>query len=80
MARRLADGVAKKARLGWPIAANEVFPILPDRTIARLREAGAVFHPWSSDEAVVGAEEQMVRLVCSWATSEAEVERFLALI
>jgi threonine aldolase len=80
MARRLADGVARKARLGWTPEANEVFPVLPRPTVERLRGAGAVFHPWPSDEVETGADEETLRLVTSWATRPEEVEAFLALL
>ena len=79
-ARRLADGISRKARLGWPAEANEIFPILPKTTIARLRAAGASFHPWPAAEAEVGADEEMLRLVTSWATTAEDVERFLSLL
>jgi len=81
MARRLADGiVAAGARLGWTPQANEVFPVLPKATAARLRAAGAVFHPWPADEVQIGPDEEMGRLVTSWATSAESVERFLELL
>ncbi|HTJ56449.1 MAG TPA: beta-eliminating lyase-related protein [Devosiaceae bacterium] len=80
MAKRLADGFATKARLGWAPGANEVFPVLPKATIARLREAGASFHPWSASEVEAGPDEQLVRLVTAWATKVEEVDRFLGLV
>jgi len=81
MARRLADGiVAAGARLGWAPEANEVFPVLPKATAARLRSAGAVFHPWPADEVQIGPDEEMGRLVTSWVTTADEVERFLGLL
>jgi threonine aldolase len=80
MARRLAEGMTAKARLAWRSEANEVFAVLRRETISRLKTAGAVFHPWPTEEAIVGADEEAVRLVCSWATSEPEVEQFVALL
>lgn len=81
MAKRLADGIAASgARLGWQPGANEVFALVPKTAIARLRAAGAMFHPWSADEVLVGADEEMVRLVTSWATSADEVEQFLGML
>jgi threonine aldolase len=79
-ARRLAEGIARKARLGWMPEANEVFPILPRATTARLRAAGAFFHPWPAGEVEIGADEEMLRLVTSWATTDEDVERFLSLL
>jgi len=78
MAARLGAGLGNKARLAWESQANEVFPVLPKSTIARLREAGAMFYEWSADG--VGADEDCVRLVTSFATTADEVERFLALL
>jgi threonine aldolase len=80
MAKRLADGITNggKGWLSWAPEANEVFPVLPNASIDKLRAAGAMFHPWASDEAIPRVGETMVRLVTSFATSEAEVEGFLA--
>lgn len=76
MAARLQAGLRRSnaARLDWDSAANETFPIVSNETAARLRAAGAVFHTW--DELPDG--EQRIRLVTSWATSEADVDAFLA--
>ena len=80
MAARLSGGIRKSnaARLAWESQANEVFPILPKSTIARLREAGAGFY--ERPAVGVGADEDCVRLVTSFATSEAEVDRFVGLL
>ena len=82
MAQRLAVGIVRhgRGRLGWTPEANEVFPVLPNETIARLRGAGAMFHPWPADEVQVGPDETLLRLVTSFATGAAEVDRFLALL
>lgn len=79
MAGRLAQGIrrSRTARLGWEPQANEVFAVLPKAMIARLRGHGAMFHEWPAKGVAVGPEEELVRLVTSFATSEAEVERFL---
>ena len=83
MAKRLAAGLTGLAnvRLAWPCEANEVFAILPRSLDAALRQAGAVYHPWSSRSLAagetVGAEEVLVRLVTSFATTDGEVERLL---
>lgn len=84
MAARLAEGLAALGhRVPWPVEANEVFPVLPADTIARLREAGARFYEWPALEMPADAMpregEAMVRLVASFATSEGEVERLIAL-
>jgi threonine aldolase len=84
MAARLAAGLAARGfRIPWPVEANEVFPILPKEAIARLREAGARFHEWPAaalpPEDRLAAGEDLVRLVASFATTPAEVDRFLDL-
>jgi threonine aldolase len=56
--------------------ANELFPRLPVSAIRRLRENGALFHSWTMPGD--NAEAQTVRLVTSFQTEAAEVDRFLA--
>jgi threonine aldolase len=82
MARHLAEGLAGslKARLAWTPEANEVFAVLKATSIERLRGARAVFHPWPTDEVKVAPDEEVVRLVTSWATPVADVDRFVALL
>jgi threonine aldolase len=79
MAKRAADGIARStsARLGWKVEANEVFAVLSTAAIARLRAQGAMFHPWPSAGVELGADEELVRLVMSFATTADEVDRFL---
>lgn len=78
MSARLAQGLGNKARLAWDSQANEVFPVLSKASIARLREAGAMFYEWPADGAA--ADEDCIRLVTSFATTEADVDRFLGLL
>ncbi len=80
MAARLSEGIRRSngARLAWESQANEVFPILSKTIIAKLRAAGATLHEWPAEG--VGVDEDCVRLVTSFATSEAEVDRFLGLL
>jgi threonine aldolase len=84
MAARLAQGVAALpgARMGFERQANEVFPIIPRETADRLRAAGAVFHPWSAASLPhgerVAPSEILIRLVTSFATTDAQVDAFLA--
>ena len=70
------------ARLGWESEANEVFAILPWSTLAAARAAGATLYEWPAESmsATLGPDEELVRLVTSWATTEAEVARFLELV
>lgn len=77
MAQRLAEGL--KASPGFaipnPVEANEVFVKLPSEvTMKALQKAGARFYQWEPTT----DGRPLVRLVCSWATRESEVESFLA--
>jgi threonine aldolase len=85
-AGRLADGLAQipGLRLAWPAQVNEIFPIGPRALVAALRAQGAGFYEWSS-QAVAPAlaprdTEAFLRLVCSFETSEAEIDRFLGIV
>ncbi len=79
MAALLAEGLqgVDGARLAHPAQANMVFAVLPADAHDRARAAGATYFKWSSlGEA--DQDEVTVRLVCSWNTTEAEVEALLA--
>jgi threonine aldolase len=74
MARRLAAGAeAAGVELAWPAQANEVFPVLPAPAVTVLK-AVADFYDWETraDGSVIA------RWVCSWDTTEADVDRLLA--
>jgi threonine aldolase len=75
MAARLEAGLRTSAavRLDWAGEANELFPVVSNATAERLRAAGARFHTWEE----LPGDEQRVRLVTSWSTTEADVDRFL---
>jgi threonine aldolase len=83
-ARRLAGGLSDCAgvRLVWPTKVNEVFATLPASALAPLRRAGARFYEWSSRAAPAGAgprpDEAFIRLVCSFETSDSEVDEFVS--
>ncbi len=71
-AAQLAEGIAGSphAALEWPVEANEVFMRANPKRLAALQARGARFHIWPG-------YTDLARLVCSWATTEAEVEAFL---
>ena len=83
-AARLAAGLAAipGVRLPWGCAANEVFAVVPQKAAAALKTAGALFYDWGGRG--LAAHDQLrpgevfIRLVASFATSEAEVDDFLA--
>ncbi|HEY7798631.1 MAG TPA: beta-eliminating lyase-related protein [Hyphomonadaceae bacterium] len=65
-AKRLADSLVKAGgKLAHPVDGNEVFCHLPDGAADRLGAAGASFYPWPD-----GSH----RFVCSWATTDAEID------
>lgn len=85
MAANLANHAeqASALRLGWTPDANEVFMIMPKATQQKLSDAGAVFYPWhppKSLEGKIGKDEVLTRFVTSFATTEAEVDRFGELV
>lgn len=84
-AARLAAGLARTPdiRLPWATEANAVFPIMPRELDRKLRAEGARYLAWGwrlegSAEAP-GPDEDMVRLICSFATTDDEVDRFIEL-
>lgn len=85
MAAMLATGLSglEGCRLAWPVQANEVFVIARRDAAARWREEGLIAHGWS-DRALPlsgrpGPDEEIIRLVTSFATGPASIARFLAL-
>jgi threonine aldolase len=86
-ANRMADRLAAHlVGIGlapvWPVEANMLFVLLPQRLHERLQTAGAhyyVIHTDRTDPARVPSGHVLVRLVTSFATGDAEVEKFAAL-
>jgi threonine aldolase len=82
MAARLADAIggSTDARLALTPDGNEVFVILRDAADARLKAAGAAYHPWAVDSLAAGERpkkgEGLFRLVTSWRSTAADVEHF----
>jgi threonine aldolase len=84
MADRLAERLSAAGLAPvWPVEGNEVFVVLPARADERLRAAGASYYPWTSDGLPAGIEVPkgavLARLVTSFATTPAEVDRFVAI-
>lgn len=74
MAQNLAVGISEK---GYNFLAksptNQIFPVLPNSVIERLKEKYG-FYVWSE----VDGDNSAVRLVSSWVTPQEKVEDFLA--
>ncbi len=85
MAARLQAGIkaSSGARLGWEGPANETFAILTHDTARALRAQGAMFYDWNlprSKRGLLGENETLARLVTSYATTDADVDRFIDLL
>jgi threonine aldolase len=81
MADRLAHGLAKHAIAPvWPVEANIVFAVFPRAADARLRAAGASYYARDGAGVPDGIDmkpgDVFARLVTSFATTDAEVDRF----
>ena len=84
MAKRLSDGIAALpgATLLHPTEANAVFAAWPRAGHLRAQAAGASYYLWPFHQSLEGPPEEPLsaRLVCSWATTEEEVDRLLTLL
>ena len=80
-ADRLAAGLGEGnlATLMHPVEANALFAALPRSAHQRLHAAGAKYYLWPFDQPLEGPGDEMLpcRLVCNWATTEAEVDAFV---
>ncbi|SDZ98430.1 threonine aldolase family protein [Rubrimonas cliftonensis] len=82
MADRLAAGLRAipGVEIAAPMGANMMFPRFPRRGHRALQDAGALYYLWPGDQSLDGPDDEPLqcRLVCSWATTEAEVDAFVA--
>ena len=78
-ATRLSAGLSaiEGVQIWYPTEANEVFVSFPEDVADRLKEKGARFYPWVTPGDP--AEGRMHRLICSFATDDAQIDDFLAL-
>lgn len=70
------------AELVHPTEANAVFARFARAGHRRAFEGGAAYYLWPFDQSLDGPEDEVLsaRLVCSWSTTEADVDALLALI
>ncbi|WP_150493273.1 threonine aldolase family protein [Roseibium aquae] len=85
MAGRLAAGILEfGGRIPWPVQANEVFPVLKRSVVEQCQAAGAKIYEWPTSalsvEDAPAPDEVMVRMVTSFATTEADVDGFLSVL
>ncbi len=84
MAIALGEGLAAVpgVRLGWQVQANEVFALLPAQAWQRLEAAGYPLRDWSVTALPGGMAlmpgERLIRLVCSFATTQSDVAALIA--
>ena len=76
LAQKIANALTDKGyKMRYDAPANQVFPILPDNKIAELQKYFK-FHVWEkADE-----NSSVIRLVCSWATDESEVDKLIGMV
>ncbi|MEM1080286.1 MAG: low specificity L-threonine aldolase [Pseudomonadota bacterium] len=74
-AAELAQGIEQcdGVSLQWPVQANEVFMQASPERFESLLASGASFHLWPG-------HDNLARLVCSWCTSEDDVQSMIALL
>lgn len=80
LAQVLATGLqqSNRVRLSNPVQANEVFAIMPRKLFDAVQAQGARFYDWPWDG--LAPDEIHCRFVTSFATPDADVERFLAAV
>ncbi|MGH6879167.1 MAG: threonine aldolase family protein [Rhizomicrobium sp.] len=78
LARRLSVQLESVpgVEIAWPVEANAVFARMPDVMVRKLREHGANFYDWATP----AGGRTLVRLVTSFATPEADIERLAAIV
>ena len=76
MGTRLSQGIAALPGSGLihPVQANMMFAWFPQIGHDRARAAGAAYYDWSAPP------DGAARLVCSWSTTDADVDGFLDMI
>jgi threonine aldolase len=73
MAMKLVDAIENKGyKFYTKPESNQIFPILPNNVIERLKK-DFDFYIWEK----VDEKNSAIRLVTSWATSEEQVEQFI---
>ncbi|ARC87652.1 low specificity L-threonine aldolase [Rhodovulum sp. MB263] len=83
-AARLSEGLAAldRATLLHPTEANAVFAAFPREAHRRAHAAGAQYYFWPMDQSLDGPGDVPLpaRLVCSWCTTDEEVDALLAIV
>ena len=75
LAKQLAEGLAACGySFLYPPSTNQIFPVLPDRVVNKLKEKYG-FYVWSKTSS--DSDSSVIRLVTSWATEEDSAREFL---
>ena len=71
MASKLADRLSAEAKIDivFPVAANALFVRMPEQVVQDLHSRGWHFYKF--------IEPDVYRLMCSWATTDAEIDRLV---
>jgi len=87
-ANRMADRLAQSLsaigwRLVWPVEANLVFALIPASVHQRLQAAGAQYYVLKSESlphaTSVSPDAVLIRLVTSFSTTDADIDRFVVI-
>jgi len=80
-AARLSKGIEAlpETRILHPTEANAVFAAWPRSGHRIAQEKGAQYYLWPMDQSLEGAGQELLsaRLVCSWCTTDEDVDQFL---
>jgi threonine aldolase len=84
MADRLRAGIRTQnsSRLAWETTSNEVFAVLNKAAASAAEGKGARFYGWpvpQNQPELVREDETLIRLVTSFATTEEDIDQFLAI-
>lgn len=81
---RLAEGLGTVSgvHIEHPVEANMLFASFPRAAHRRAREAGASYYLTTRNATLDGPDDTALgaRLVCSWNTTEADIDQFIALL
>ncbi|NBT30807.1 MAG: low specificity L-threonine aldolase [Rhodobacteraceae bacterium] len=84
MGKRMSKGLSRipGAKLLHPTQGNAVFASWPRSGHKRAMDAGAYYYFWPGDQPLEGPDDELLsaRLVCSWSTTEQDVDQFLDLL
>ena len=80
LGRRLA--ALPEVRLAHPVEANAVFAAWPRARHRAAMDAGARYYLWDWGASLDGPDDAplLARLLCNWATTEAEIDAFLGVL